>query len=106
MLPLVRSYVPIILVDRRHISLANGIIRFRNLIYGINVVKVMEGGLTMVSRDINSIGLDKGQPPSVCLEVREGLVLGYFVPSEIKINLLVYSSKKNKCVRCIIRDKT
>lgn len=82
------------MVGGRYISLANGIIKLRNLIYGINVVKVMEGGLTMVSRDINSIEFNKGRPSSVCLEVRGGLVLDHFVPSGIKINLLVRSSKK------------
>ncbi len=82
------------MVDGRCISLASGIIKLRNLIYGINVVKVMEGGLTMVGRNINSIEFNKGRSSSVCLDVGGGLVLDHFVSSEIKINLLVHSSKK------------
>ncbi|PIM94895.1 DNA-directed RNA polymerase subunit beta' [Candidatus Hodgkinia cicadicola] len=82
------------MVDGRCISLASGIIKLRNLIYGINVVKVMEGGLTMAGRDINSIEFNKGRSSSVCLDVGGGLILDHFVPSEIKINLLVHSSKK------------
>ncbi|PIM94932.1 DNA-directed RNA polymerase subunit beta' [Candidatus Hodgkinia cicadicola] len=81
-------------VDKKHISLVNGIIKLRNLIYGINVVKVMGGGLIMAKRNVNSINLNKGQLSSVCLEVREGLVLSYFGPSEMKINLLIHSGKK------------